>query len=114
MTASIALLATLLFTSTSVAQNSCSGAFAETDPAIAAKGFSAHVIARNLTNPRGIVFDSEGNLLVLEKFKGVTALKLKDEGGCVGVESKVQVVSDGNVSVARIGSHWIHANSYPS
>jgi glucose/arabinose dehydrogenase len=94
----------ILLAGTSLAQNACPGAFPEADPAIAAKGFTAYVIARNLTNPRGIVFDKDGNLLVLEKLRGVTALKLKDDGNCTSVVSKTQVVSDGTVSDTVIWS----------
>jgi hypothetical protein len=95
----IGLISVLLVVGTSLAQNTCSGAFAETDPAIAAKGFAAHVLVRNLTNPRGIIFDKAGNLLVLEKFRGVAALKLKEDGNCVRVESNTRVISDGTVSL---------------
>jgi glucose/arabinose dehydrogenase len=94
----ITLLSSLLVVGTSLAQNTCSGTFSETDPSIAAKGFTAYVVAKNLTNPRGIVFDKNGNLLVIEKFRGVTALKLQDEGNCVRVESRTRVISDGTVS----------------
>ncbi|KAF2670074.1 soluble quino protein glucose dehydrogenase, partial [Microthyrium microscopicum] len=56
----------------------------------AAKGFSAYLLAKGLTSPRGLVFDPEGHLLVSQrvtegnsKDNGIFALKLKDEGGCV-------------------------------
>jgi hypothetical protein len=97
MAPAIIPLVTLLFAGTSLAQ-ACAGAFAETDPAVAASGFTARVIAKNLTNPRGIVFDKDGNLLVIEKFRGVTALKLKDNKNCVTVESKTRIINDGTVS----------------
>jgi len=102
MASTITSVFTLLLAGTSFAQNACSGAFLETDPAIIAKGFTAYVIARNLTNPRGIVFDKDGNLLVLEKFRGVTALKLKDEGNCTSVVSKTRVLNDGTVSNTQV------------
>jgi hypothetical protein len=86
----------LLLTGGILAQ-SCSSTFQASDPAIAAKGFTAQIIAKNLTNPRGIIFDNDGNLLVLEKFRGVTALQLKEIGNCVSVESITRVVSDGTV-----------------
>ncbi|EEB88093.1 hypothetical protein MPER_14274, partial [Moniliophthora perniciosa FA553] len=37
-------------------------------------GLTAGVVFSNLTAPRGITFDSEGNLLVVERGFGVTAL----------------------------------------
>jgi glucose/arabinose dehydrogenase len=100
MASVLAPVFTLLFAGTALTQNTCPGAAPATDPAIVAKGFSAYVLVKNLTNPRGLVFDSDGNLLVLEKFRGVTALKLKDDGSCLSVGSTTRVVSDGTVSNA--------------
>ena len=98
MASAIGPVLIFLLAGTSLAQKTCPGAFAETDSAAAAKGFTAYVIAKNLTNPRGIVFDNDGNLLVVEKFRGITALKMKDDGNCISVESRTRVVSDGAVS----------------
>ncbi|KAG6832763.1 hypothetical protein H0H87_000416 [Tephrocybe sp. NHM501043] len=42
-------------------------------PVTLANGFAAHVLFSNLTTPRGIAFDSEQNLLVVERGFGVTA-----------------------------------------
>ncbi|RDB18470.1 hypothetical protein Hypma_000295 [Hypsizygus marmoreus] len=42
-------------------------------PVTTASGFTAKVIFSNLTTPRGITFDSEQNLLVVERGFGVTA-----------------------------------------
>ena len=98
----------LLLVGTSIAQKSCPGVFPPSDPAIAAKGFTAHVITKNLTNPRGIIFDKDGNLLVLERYRGVTALKLKYDESCVSVESKTEVISDGTVSDTILWSHWLY------
>jgi hypothetical protein len=60
-----------------------------------AKGFSSYLLAKGLTSPRQLVFDSEGNLLVSQrvttgnaKENGIFGLKLKEEGGCVSVVSK--------------------------
>jgi hypothetical protein len=49
-------------------------------PVTATPGFSAEVIFSNLTNPRGIVFDVKGNLLVIERGVGVTGFQ-SVEGG---------------------------------
>jgi len=89
---------TLLIASTSLAQEICKGSFPQLDPTIVAKGFTTYVLARNLSSPRGIIFDKEGNLLVLERSKGITALKLKDDNNCMSVASKTAVVTDENVS----------------
>lgn len=42
-------------------------------PVTVAAGFAARVIFSNLTAPRGITFDSEQNLLVVERGVGITA-----------------------------------------
>lgn len=42
-------------------------------PVTVAPGYSAQVLFSNLTTPRGITFDSEGNLLVVERGFGITA-----------------------------------------
>lgn len=44
-------------------------------PVTVATGFSAHVLFSNLTAPRGIAFDSNQNLLVVERGLGVTAFR---------------------------------------
>ncbi|KAK7027947.1 hypothetical protein VNI00_015030 [Paramarasmius palmivorus] len=44
------------------------------NPVVTAPGLKASVVFSNLTAPRGITFDSEGNLLVVERGFGVTAL----------------------------------------
>lgn len=44
-----------------------------TTPVTIAAGLSASVIFSNLTNPRGIAFDSQQNLLVVERGLGVSA-----------------------------------------
>jgi hypothetical protein len=57
------------------------------------KGFTFRLLTNKLSKPRGMVFDTAGNLLVVESGKGITALKLKDEGDiCLSVASDPQVV----------------------
>jgi glucose/arabinose dehydrogenase len=67
----------------------CAGA-GKGKPTIVAKGFTSYLLASGLNSPRGLVFDKEGNLLVVEKTTTgtVTAIKLKEEGGCVSIVSK--------------------------
>jgi hypothetical protein len=59
-------------------------------PNVVAKGFTSYVLSSTLSGPRGLIFDKEGNLLVVEKTTAgqVTAIKLKEEGGCVSIASK--------------------------
>jgi glucose/arabinose dehydrogenase len=98
----IGSLLALALSGASIAQNTCTGAAPERDPTVVANGFTAYILARGLSSPRGIVFDKEGNLLVIEKSKGVTALKLKEDGNCVSVASKTAVVTNSTVSLEPI------------
>lgn len=76
----------------------CAGV-GEGTPVVAAKGFTSYLLATGLNNPRGMVFDKEGNLLVSQRVtsgsasgNGIYGLKLKDDGGCVSVVSKDLIV----------------------
>jgi hypothetical protein len=59
---------------------------------IVAKGFTARVVISNLTRPRGMIFDTEGNLLVVQNRKEVTAFHMATDGGCVEVTGKRTVL----------------------
>jgi glucose/arabinose dehydrogenase len=50
---------------------------------VVAKGFTARVVISGLTRPRGMIFDSEGNLLVVQNRKEITAFRMTNAGGCV-------------------------------
>jgi hypothetical protein len=99
-----------LLSHTAIAQKEC-GVTSDSvsTPLIAATGYEYQLLAKGLTKPRGIVFDSQGHLLVLESGKGITALTLKDEGptSCVLVEANQPVVegrADQPVSSRRMQS----------
>lgn len=85
----------LLSDYTAFAQKAC-GVTSEniSGPLVAADGYEYQLLVKGLSKPRGIIFDSQGHLLVVESGKGLTALTLKDEGptGCVRVESNQPVV----------------------
>lgn len=99
----IVALSSLLFSITS-AQQSCSNNLSVTYPApLAASGWRFRLIANGFTRPRGIAFDSDGGLLVVESGAGVTHLTLDDEGGtCLTVKSKKRLISDENVSLCVV------------
>ena len=64
-----------------------------------ASGWEARVVATGLTNPRGIIFDSSGHLLVVQQGKGIGSLSLTDNGGaCVIAGQPSDVILDGTVS----------------
>jgi glucose/arabinose dehydrogenase len=61
-------------------------------PSVAA-GWRADVVANGLKNPRGMVFDREGALLVVEKETGIVRVRFnKEGGGCVRQEGGTEVV----------------------
>jgi hypothetical protein len=95
----VSVLLILLFATASNAQQKCTSSLAISpiDSSIVSKGFTARVIASNLTTPRGIAFDKEGNLLVVEKTKGITALQIKEEGNCITAVTKKTVITDPTV-----------------
>ncbi|KAK0268334.1 hypothetical protein LTR35_015628 [Friedmanniomyces endolithicus] len=64
-----------------------------------ASGYVARLVANNLTKPRGIKFDSNGALLVVEQDVGITALNLADAGqGCISVSSRRTVINDATLN----------------
>ena len=64
-----------------------------------ASGWETRVVATGLTNPRGIIFDSSGHLLVVQQGKGIGSLSLTDNGGaCVIAGQPSDVILDGTVS----------------
>lgn len=64
-----------------------------------APGYEARLVASGLNKPRGIAFDSQGHLLVIEQTAGIVALNLADNGGvCVTSPSRSVVVNDTTVT----------------
>ena len=64
-----------------------------------ASGYQAQVVATGLSDPRGLKFDTAGNLLVIEQGSGdLTALTLAEANGCVSVKSSNTVNSGSSVS----------------
>lgn len=95
--------ALLVLTARTNAQSSASACPSPIAPKNAApsvaSGFRVEVVASGLRDPRGIMFDSSGGLLVLEQSHGVSRLKLSGDGACVKAEGDVQrVVENEDVS----------------
>jgi glucose/arabinose dehydrogenase len=58
-------------------------------------GWSSQLVYKELDNPRGILFDSAGNLLVIDRSEGIVRLAFNDgEGTCLSVSSKKLVVDN--------------------
>ncbi|KAK3081323.1 hypothetical protein LTS18_007966 [Coniosporium uncinatum] len=64
-----------------------------------APGYEARLVASGLYKPRGIIFDTSGNLLVVQQGGGITGLRLSDGGGaCVSVAANATVVENANLT----------------
>ncbi|KAH6678604.1 soluble quino protein glucose/sorbosone dehydrogenase [Halenospora varia] len=61
---------------------------------VTAAGWASQLIVQNLRGPRGIIFDSAGNLLVVEQGSGVVHLRFEDGSGtCLDVASKTYLIN---------------------
>ena len=97
------LLAVALLAATTGAQSSSGSPSAACSPTLTAgyaapsvaSGYAARLVATGLTSPRGIKFDTDGNLLVVEEGVGITALRFDEgSGSCVSLASQDTVVPD--------------------
>ncbi|CAE7011127.1 hypothetical protein PTNB73_00628 [Pyrenophora teres f. teres] len=61
---------------------------------LVAPGFRAEIVADGLRDPRGIMFDREGGLLVVEQGHGISRLRISGDSGCISVGGDVQRVVD--------------------
>jgi hypothetical protein len=88
-------------TTGSVSSAACSSTITpqHAQPSVA-PGWSAQVIAAGFTRPRGLVFDQEGHLLVVDLGQGISSITLtSDDGPCVRVDGEPQrIISDERVS----------------
>lgn len=97
-----ALVGSLLLAASSAhAQSSCSSNdLTVSYPApVAASGWEYRLVAQNLTRPRGILFDSDGGLLVVDRGAGILRFSIEDNGGtCVSVGEPKTLTNDEDVS----------------
>lgn len=104
----VALVGSVLLSAatTAHAQSSCESNTLEVPyPAPkAADGWEYRLVAQNLTRPRGILFDSDGALLVVDRGAGILRFEVEDNGGtCVSVGEATTLTDDEDVSVLE----WI-------
>lgn len=94
----ISTIATVILLANAVSAD-CSNKLAVTYPApVAAKGWSYQLVANDFKWPRGILFDNDGGLLVIDSGVGIVHLTLKDEGStCVSVNQKTTLLSNAEV-----------------
>lgn len=97
------IFALTLLSSIASAQSICPSSPTPAYSASLASGYRLALVATGLARPRGIQFDSAGNLLVVEAPRSgtsaITALSLEDGGGvCVRETSRKAVVEGQGVS----------------
>lgn len=79
------------------AQTTCNSALqAQTSP-VAFNGFAWDIIATNVSEARGIIFDSRGRLLVVQQGTGITALTLSNET-CATLSSMTTVLQNSSLN----------------
>lgn len=63
---------------------------------VIAQGWTAQLLAKGLTSPRGLVLDTDSSLLVVEQRKGITRLSFTGTGNCL-TATKATVISQNDV-----------------
>lgn len=81
-------------TSSSATTTSCSQLTPSYPTPSVAAGWNARLMVKGLTTPRGIIFDSEGNLLVVNSGVGVVGIKGGECGEAVNVVNSTSVSVD--------------------
>lgn len=81
------------------ATTGCTSSLSSSYPApIVADGWSFRLVATGLTRPRGILFDRNGGLLVVQQGAGVIHLTLSDSGDtCVEVSKTTKLINSSEV-----------------
>jgi hypothetical protein len=83
----------------------CPGALTPTYPApILAQGWTAQLIANNLTDARGLVLDSSGALLVAQANTGITRITFTESGNCL-TATKTSLVTKNDVCTYTISTY---------
>jgi glucose/arabinose dehydrogenase len=69
---------------------------------VVSDGWQAQLVANGLSSPRGVLFDSSGNLLVVQQGAGIVHLQFDDGGStCLDVSKKTYLINSTGVSHAR-------------
>lgn len=88
-------LATSVLLTASLVAADCSNNLQPSSQVVAAKGWSYRVVANGFKRPRGIMFDNNDGLLVIDSGAGLVHLSLKDDGGtCVSVSDNKTLVDN--------------------
>jgi glucose/arabinose dehydrogenase len=66
---------------------------------VVSNGWQAQLVASGLSSPRGVLFDSSGNLLVVQQGAGIVHLQFDDGGStCLAVSKKTHLINSTSVS----------------
>ncbi|KAK7991872.1 hypothetical protein PG996_013115 [Apiospora saccharicola] len=86
--------ASVLFAATAAAQQyGCPNVLKPSYQApVVGSGWTAQLIAKDLKDPRGIIFDTKGHLLVVEQGTGIKRLNFDDKGGTCLVQSGSETI----------------------
>jgi glucose/arabinose dehydrogenase len=99
------MLAQIVFTIAALQANalaqSCPSLTANYPAPSVALGYEAKLVAQGLKVPRGLIFDNNNNLLVLERGTGVTSFAIDVTGSCVTLKDKKTLVGDNTVSYPK-------------
>lgn len=69
---------------------------------VVGSGWTAQIVANGLTKPRGLVFDANGALLVVQQGVGILRMTFVDNGGtCLVVNETKTLVEDDDVGSLR-------------
>ncbi|KPM37874.1 hypothetical protein AK830_g8709 [Neonectria ditissima] len=105
----VAFTTSVLFVSSTAAaaSGSCSNDLTVAyDKPVAADGWSYRLVGDGFERPRGILFDTEGALLVVDSGVGIVHLSLQDDGGtCLQVKDKKTLVEDEDLNHGIALSH---------
>lgn len=100
----LAVIAALLHsgrcqTSTSSASGACPTVLTPSYSApVVGSGYVAQLIVKGLKKPRGLLFDSNGALLVVQQGTGIVHITFSDNGGtCLVVKKTTKLIDDSNV-----------------
>lgn len=95
-----AVLAQTSTTTTSSSTTACPTVLSPSYSApVVGPGWTAQLIARNLSSPRSILFDTDGALLVVQQGVGILQVRFDDHGGtCLVVNSMATAVENKDVS----------------
>ena len=100
LTSALTVLA--FYTSTTNAQNCPNGLKPSYPAPVVANGWSAQIVAVGLTSPRGIIFDSEGAMLIVEQRRGIRRIRFTGDGTCLSVADNQVLVSNTDVGLLHI------------